>query len=531
MRALIATCALSALVSLAVNRWSETVKTYRPWNPEQSYLLPPSPSEWLPQGHLAYFILDVVKEVELSAIKHAVDIKDARGTLPYSPVMMIALLLYAYCVGVFSSRRIERATYEDVAFRVISGGNHPHFTRIAEFRRTHIDAFAAIFEQTVKLCERAGLVKLGLVALDGTKMQGNASKHKAMSYERMESEEKRIKEEIASLLQRAEEADQSEDERYGKGQREEDLPAELRRREGRLEKIRAAKRALEQEALRTRKERLEEMAAEQEQSASTHDDPVERKRAATRAKKHRDEAQTVDDRLDDDEPPSGSTASPSGLDTHRVKAKPDGSPDAKAQYNFTDPDSRIQKSGGAYVQGYNCQAAVDAEAQVIVAQGVTNLQPDNSHLQPMLEQSAATCDRHPAAALADAGYWTCDNAAYGETHDIDLYISTRRHRHGKTIAPDGAGGVDADSDADTADADPRARMRARLVTDGGRALYARRKAIVEPVFGQIKDARGFRRFLLRGMRKVSGEWALLTATHNLLKYFRYASANCLVTAA
>lgn len=184
------------------------MKSYRPWNPEQSFLLPPSPNDWLPEGHLAYFILDVVKALDLSEITRAIDARDARGEKPYSPVMMTALLLYAYCVGVYSSRRIERATYEDVAFRVISGGEHPHFTRIAAYRRRHLDAFAGIFVQSIKLCREAGMVSLGLVAIDGTKVQGNASKHKAMSYERMSEEEKRLRAEIESLLQRAEEADQ-----------------------------------------------------------------------------------------------------------------------------------------------------------------------------------------------------------------------------------------------------------------------------------------------------------------------------------
>ena len=269
------------------------MKRYRPWDVEQSFLLPPSPRDWLPEGHLAYFILDIIKELDLSAIIRTVDAKDARGERPYSPVMMTALLLYAYCVGVFSSRRIERATYEDVAFRVITGGQHPDFTRISKFRRQQLDALAGIFKQTVQLSQRAGLVKLGLVAIDGTKMQANASKHKAMSYERMQKDEKRLTDEIAALLGRAEEADKADDARFGEGPREEDLPAELRRREERLEKIRAAKRALEQEAVQTRISELEAQAARQKQAAQTHADPVERKRAATRADKRRKQAEEL----------------------------------------------------------------------------------------------------------------------------------------------------------------------------------------------------------------------------------------------
>jgi len=491
--------------------WRISVKSYRPWHPEQSFLMPPSPNDWLPEGHLVYFILDVVKALDLGEITRAVDARDARGEKPYSPVMMTALLLYAYCVGVYSSRRIERATYEDVAFRVISGGEHPHFTRIAAFRRRHLDAFAGIFVQSIEVCREAGMVSLGLVAIDGTKMQGNASKHKAMSYERMGEQEQRLRVEIESLLQRAEEADQSEDNRFGASQQEEDLPEELRRREGRLEKILAAKHALEQEALQVRADTLKERADVQERKAAQESDPTESKRAATRARKAREEAQALEKRRDDDdEPPSHTGDSTAGLPTHRIKATPEGKPHPKAQYNFTDPESRIQESGGVFLQGYNCQAVVDADSQVIVAQGVTNLAPDNGQLVPMLDQVSQTCGRAPQKGLGDAGYWAPDNPTACEQRDIDIYISTRRARHGNSPADP----FDGDS--------PRATMEAKLSTSEARALYASRKAIVEPVFGQIKEVRGFRRFLLRGMRKVAGEWSMLTATHNLLKLFRNA---------
>jgi len=384
------------------------MKRYRPWNHEQSFLLPPSPHDWLPEGHLVYFVLDVVKELDLSAIIRAIDAKDSRGERPYSPVMMVTLLLYAYCVGVFSSRRIERATYEDVAFRVLTGGQHPDHTRISDFRRVHLDALAGLFKQIVQLCQQAGLVKLGTLALDGTKVQGNASKHKAMSYKRMQEQELRLEQEIADLLARAEQTDRADDERFGEGQREEDLPAELRRREGRLEKIRAAKRTLEAQAARTRIAELEELAEKNEENATTHPDATERKRAATRAKKRREEAKELSEsRSDDDndEDPTGGGPTPQGLETHQTPATPEGTPRPKAQHNFTDPDSRIQESGGAFLQGYNAQAMVDAESQVVVAQAVTNLQPDNSHLQPMLSQTHDNCGALPKVVLGDAGYW------------------------------------------------------------------------------------------------------------------------------
>lgn len=205
-------------------------KQYKPWNPDELFLLPPSPREWLPEGHLAYFILDLMPELDLSAIEGAIQEKDARGTQPYDPLMMVALVLYGYSVGVFSSRKLERATYEDVAFRVIAAGQHPHFTRIAAFRRTHLDALRGLFLQVLKLCEKAGLVKLGHVAIDGTKVQANASKHKAMSYERMLQKERQLEQEVEALLRQAAETDETEDQRFGEGCREEDLPTELRRR-------------------------------------------------------------------------------------------------------------------------------------------------------------------------------------------------------------------------------------------------------------------------------------------------------------
>lgn len=261
-----------------------------------------------------------------------------------------------------------------------------------------------------------------------------------------------------------------------------------------------------------RADSLNERADVQERKAAQESDPAESKRAATRARKAHEEAEALEERRDDDdEPPSHTGDSTTGLPTHRIKTTPEGEPHPKAQYNFTDPQSRIQESGGAFLQGYNCQAVVDADSQVIVAQGVTNLAPDNGQLVPMLDQVSHNCGRPPDKGLADAGYWTPDTPTACDQRDIDIYISTRRAPHGKA-PPDR---MDGDS--------ARARMEAKLSTDEARALYARRKAIVEPVFGQIKEARGFRRFLLRGMRKVAGEWSMLTATHNLLKLFRNAT--------
>jgi len=489
------------------------MKRYRPYNAGQGFLLPPSPATWLPEGHLAYFLLDVVQQLDLSEISRAIDAKDPRGERPYSPWMMTALLLYAYCVGVFSSRRIERATYEDVAFRVITSDQHPDATRISEFRRRHLDALAGLFVQTVRLCQQAGLVKLGVVAIDGTKVQANASKHKAMSYERMKKNEDRLHKEIASLLQRAEDVDAAEDALYGAGTGVmDDVPVELRRREDRLARLREAKQALEREAAATRKAEHEALAARQEQAAASAGDATERKRAASRARKHLERAAELGKRHDDDDPPSSGGATTQRLRTHRVAAKPDGTPHEKAQYNFTDPDSRVQRRGGEYLQGYNCQAVVDGHAQVIVSQGVTNQPPDNHHLPPLLQQVRATCGAMPAVALADAGYWEPGHDAYAQQCGIELYIATQRSKHSTPSAPIDGAAADCD--------DPRGRMQAKLQTEAGRAVYGRRKTIVEPVFGQIKEARGFRRFHLRGLRKVMAEWSFVAATHNLLKLYR-----------
>ncbi len=235
-------------------------KQYRPWSPKQGFLLPPSPLDWLPEGHLAYFILELVAELDLGEIERAIQAKDSRGTRPYSPGMMVALLVYAYCVGVYSSRKIERATYEDVAFRVLAAGQHPFFTTINEFRKTHLDALAGLFVQVLQLCRRAGLVKLAHVAVDGTKVQAAASKHKAMSYRRMSEEEARLRARVDELLARAEAVDQEEDARFGEGQRDEDLPEELRRSEGRLERIQQAKAQLEADARASRAAELRDQA-------------------------------------------------------------------------------------------------------------------------------------------------------------------------------------------------------------------------------------------------------------------------------
>ncbi len=491
-------------------------KSYRPWTPHQSYLLPPSPLEWLPENHLAYFVLEVVQTLDLSAIEGAIRDKDARGTRPYAPAMMVALLVYGYCVGVFSSRKIAQATYDIVAFRVLAGGAHPYFTTIAEFRRTHHEALADRFVQVLKLCQKAGLVTLGHVATDGSKIQANASKHKAMSYERMQSEEARLRSEVEALLGQADAIDREEDGRYGTGIDAEDLPAELARREQRLAKIRDAKAALEREAAEARAEALRDQAAAQRAKAADPSvDPAERQRADQRADERERSAQALaPGHENDDEPPAAGGAPSDDLPHHRVPTTPEGRPAPTAQRNFTDPDSRIMKNNTGYLQAYNAQTAVDEASQVIVACALTNQAPDPEHLPPMLDRIEKNCGAPPAILSGDSGYFSAQNVAACEQRGIDAYLAVGRERAAK----------DASAPQPVEPATPaqlaKQRMRDKLGTDAGRAIYARRKTIAEPPFGQIKEARGFRRFSLRGLAKARSEWAFVCLTHNLLKLYR-----------
>jgi transposase len=449
-------------------------KAFRPYNLDQRLLLPPDLREWLPDGHLAVFLSDVVDELDLTAIIGAYEQGDGRGHPPYHPALMVKLLLYAYCTGRPSSRKIERATHEDVAVRVLAADQHPDHDSIAAFRQRHLAALAGLFVQVLRLCQAAGLVTLGHVALDGTKVQANASKHKAMSYARMSDAEPRLEQEVAELLRQAEAVDAAEDAQYGRGQRGDDLPAELARRDSRLARIRAAKAVLEQQA--------RDAAAQQAVAAQAKRAAREQRVGSAKGK-----PATVPD-------PAQAQPAPT------------------AQYNFTDPDSRIMKDGAthSFVQAYNAQAAVDGQAQVIVACAVTQAAPDVGQLVPVLEQVETNVGQAPAVVTADAGYFSEANLTAPAVATVALYVPPDRQKH------------DRPTDAATAQRHrPLAEaMRATLRTPAGRAVYARRKAIVEPVFGQIKAVRGFRRFLLRGVRQATGEWALICLTHNLLKLFR-----------
>ncbi len=454
-------------------------KSFLPDDVNQSLLFPPSLHDWLPERHLARFLVDVVSALDLSAVYVSYDEKDGRGQSAYAPAMMVRVLLYGYATGVYSSRKMEAKTYDDVAFRYLSADAHPDHATIAEFRKRHLEALAGLFTQALLLCEKAGLVKLGHVSIDGTKIKANASKHKAMSYARMGETEQRLKAEIEALLEQAEAVDAAEDAQYGKGCRGDELPEELARRESRLKKIAQAKAELEQEA----RQKAEQQRAEAEAKLAERREEEERT-----GKKQRGREPQVPD--------------------------PDqAQPDPKAQRNFTDPESRIMPDGankGSFLQGYNAQAAVDATAQVIVAAEVTQETTDNHQLAPMLGQVEQNMGRKPDAASADAGYWSEANATDESLAEIDLHIATGRDKHEEAGATAGA---------PPQQATVKEAMRHKLRTEAGRAVYKMRKAIVEPVFGQIKERRGFRRFSLRGLNNVRREWKLVCLTSNLLKLF------------
>ena len=450
-------------------------KTYRPWNPNQDWLLPPSPRDWLPEGDLVYFLLDVVQTLDLSAITRKYE-KEERGFPPFHPRMMVALLLYSYCMGVYSSRRIQKRCERDAAYRVIVGGDAPNFRTISDFRKLHLPELQGLFVEVLKLCAQAGLVKVGLVSLDGAKVKANASRHKAMSYEYMQKEEQRLRKEIAELLAKAKSADEAEDALHGVDKRGDELPEELARRETRLARIEEAKKALETQAL--------EAAQAEEAHRDTKDE--ERRRAGQTARKR----------------------------------KPvDTAPTSKAQYNFTDPESKIMKvSNKGFDQCGNAQAVANEE-QIIIAADVTPEANDKRQVVPMVEQSkenlqAAGVDEKIGAFDGDSGYYSEDNVSYLEGEGIDPYIATERLKHNEKIPLAPKGRIPKDLTA-------QQRMARKLRTKKGRETYAKRKGMIEPIFGQIKHARGFRQFLLRGLEKMRGEWRLICMTHNLLKLFHH----------
>ena len=430
-------------------------KTYRPYEPDQLLLLPPALQDWLPADHVVCFLADVVEHLDLQAITTVYE-QERRGYPPYHPRMMVKLLLYGYALGVASSRRLAQRCQEDVAFRVLTANNTPDFRTISDFRKRHLAALGALFVQVLRCCQRAGLVQVGTIALDGTKVRANASKHKAMSYGRMQTEAARLATEVRDLLARAERVDATEDAQHGPDRRGDALPAELARRTTRLETIRTAMAALEAEAAAPA--------------------PPERPRRG------------------------------------RPPKTPPGTVPPKTQRNFTDPDSRIMLDGDkAFVQAYNAQAAME-EHQVIVACTVTNQAADTPHLLPVVAAVRQNTRQRPRRVLADAGYWSEQNVRGLCRKQIEPLIAPGKVKHGPAPPPP-RGRIPKGLSL-------RDRMRRTRSTKRGQALYARRKVLTEPVFGLIKRARHFRQFLLRGLTKVRGEWALIRTGHNLLTLFR-----------
>jgi len=446
-------------------------KTFRSYDQDQSFLMPPSLRDWLPDDHLALFVSELVDEVlDLSAF--FASYSEARGFPPYHPRLMLKVLLYGYTSGVRSSRKIETRCHDDVAFRYLAANTAPDFRSIARFRRRHLAALEALLVQALTLCQQAGMVKMGRVALDGTKVKANASRHKAMSYDRMCAAEPALQAQIAQIMAEAERVDIDEDAAYGPDNRGGDLQGELARRESRLAKIRKAKADLEQHA----KDQAADQARAKAHNAGHDDD------AAAQAAEQAAQCATV---------------------------KP------KAQRNFTDPDARIMKTAdGSFHYCYNAQAVVDEQHQVIVATDFAESGADNPAFAEMLAQTITNTATTPRQMLADAGYFSSDNIDAAHQAGTDPLIATGRLTHGEQVP-------DAPRGRAPKDATPKARMARKLRTKKGKAAYSRRKVIVEPVFGQMKTTQGAGRLLLRGRDHARAEWRLLAACHNLRKLFSY----------
>jgi len=453
-------------------------KAFRDYDPHQVLLMAPVLSEWVPEGDLAHFVCDLV-ETSLDLAPIYASYETERGHPPYDPRLMLKLLIYGYATATPSSRKLEQATYRDVAVRMLCADQHPDYRSIARFRRRHLEALAELFVQALRLCEKAGLVKLGTLALDGTKLRASASPHKAMSYERMVKAEAALEREIAAIraqaqamLCEAEATDQAEDERYGPERRGDELPQELARRESRLERIRAAKAALEAEEAERERARHAVAAAEGRKLRKPHPDV---------------------------EPPA---------------------PKPTAQRNFTDPDSKIMKtSDGSFHQCFNGQAVVDGEAQVIVAAELSAEAPDARQLEPALAQLEENLEQidaelpEDARLLGDAGYFSEDNLEATAAHGLDAHIATGRLKHSEQIPPAPRGRIPKD-------ATPKQRMARKLRTKRGHTAYAKRKTIVEPVFGQMQTVQNARQLLLRGQAAARAQWRFNCAVHNLLKLHR-----------
>jgi transposase/Sec-independent protein translocase protein TatA len=444
------------------------MKRFRVYEQRQEFLLPPSLRDWLPEGHLAHFINEVVDQLNLSVIYR--DYQELRGQPPYDPRMMVKLWLYAYCRGVRSSRKVERALVEDIAFRFLAANQHPDFWTLNAFRTRHHNALGELFVQTVHLAAKAGLVKLGHVAVDGTKLKANASKHSAMSYGRMVEEEQRLREEIEPYLRECDEVDRQEDVEFGPDRRGDELPEHLQTQKQRLEAIRKAMAELEAEAEETAKSEEEER----------------RRKAEAKGRPHRPR-----------------------------KREGPVKPPPTAQWNFTDPESRIMRSADkSFIQGYNAQLAVDAETQVVVAADLTNQAADCPHLTPILDQVQANTGRIPKEVSADTGYFSEENMKDIANRGSEAFIPPEKVKHSQwRQAKPPRGRIPKN-------ASPKDLMRRKLRTKRGRERYKLRQVSVEPVIGQIKEGRGLRQVLHRGVEKARALWRFDAAAHNVLKMYR-----------
>ena len=459
-------------------------KRFRVCSLDQEFLLPPSLQDWLPEDHLARFIADVVNELDLSAIYAEYERKDGRGLSAYHPLLMTRLLLYGYCIGITSSRKIEKATYDNLAFRYLSADQHPDHDTLAAFRQEHLEALAGLFVQALRLCQKAGLVKLGNVAIDGTKIKANASTHRSVDYQKISEREQHWRSEVERLLNQAQQTDQEEDQRFGVGQPADPLPDDLANAQKRLQRLQQAKTELEQEA----KEQLQAVGAL----------PL-RKRG--RPSKEEQTSQPPKDRKQREKEKK-----------QRQRARKNAAAPGR-QYNFVDPDSRVMRDNGqkCFVQAYNVQIAVDAHAQVIVAAELTQQVIDRQQLLPLVKSVCSTAQATPETITADTGYWDTASLLDPSLKGIEVLVSPDSNPQppGSPLPPSAPRNEEA------------IRMREVLASEEGKARYALRKSTVEPVFGQIKEARGIRRFRFRGLSKVTSEWKLICATHNLLKLFRH----------
>jgi len=454
-------------------------KKYRTYQPNQEYLLPPNIHDWLPENHLAYFISETVDNLDLSEIFKYYEQSD-RGNPPYHPSMMTKVILYAYCVGTPSSRKIDKALEEDVPFRVLGAGNFPDFRTISEFRRIHLESLSSLFIQVLELCEEAGMVKLGVVALDGTKMKANASMDKNRKHKKLTEEEERLEKIVKEMFEQAENIDDEEDRIYGPTNRGDEVPKGFRTRKERLERIRKAKKDLEK-TQREKQEIYEKMIYERKKK----EEETGKKLRGRKPKKIED------------------------INENKTVA------------NTTDPESRIMKTRKSFIQGYNAQAGVDCESQVIVAAAVTQEQNDKHQLVSMLNLIRENMGRNPKNTIEDAGYWNQDQINKVDK-EIELFIATDKdwkQREKLRRLPPPRGRIPNNLSL-------KDRMERKLLTKRGKAIYKMRGCTIEPAFGQIKDSRGLNKFLLRGLNKVNGEWNLICITHNILKLWKKTTAFC-----